>query len=303
MELRGAMGSACFLSTSWTLPTSRILEMVDSHPSLSSAFCGLGDIHMLKTTTIPILLHVLSHTLPTFIESRLQPNSNHKPVKLVVVDALTELFHSQNKTSTTTLAQRAKDVAEISRLLHTLADKHSIAIVVLNEVADVFDKEVDFDAGSQHGEILYRDQARWFSRAHSIPGEDRKEAALGLTWANQVNARVMLTRTDRMVHLDQDDARKSKRRRLDGNARSDTCGLPTDQQPVRLRHLTVIFSSIGPPGSLDYIVSEQGVVVIPPDEQSHLTSVPSQPDKPPNTAKRSQLPALSNDDAAVDGGS
>jgi len=274
-ELKGLLGSTCFLSTSWTLPTTRILEMIGSHPSLSAALCGLADIHTLKTPTVPVLLRVLSHTLPTFVENRLQAGPRHKPVKLIVIDALTELFHTDPKTSTTSLTQRAKNIAEISVLLHTLADRYGIAVVVLNEVADVFDREAGSDVGLQQ-DVLYRDQAKWFSRAHTFPGEDRKEAALGLTWANQVNARVMLSRTDRMIYFnDDDDARASKRRRLDRDARTDTQRPVSNQQTTRLRHMTVIFSSVGPPGSLDYIVSDRGIVAIP---QEHSTLVPAPPE-------------------------
>lgn len=280
-EMKGVFGAACFLSTSWVLPTNRILEMVNTHPALSPALCGLADIHTLKVTTIPMLLHVLSQTLVAFMDDRLRPDSGQKHVKLVVIDALTELFHSESRTSSTSLAQRAKDIADISCLLHTLADKYNLAIVVLNEVADAFDRPIDQDAGHQQHEVLYRDQVRWFSRAHTIPGENKKEAALGLTWANQVNARVMLTRTDRMIYLEEDDeARAAKRRRLGREAKADVqpASVSGSQQgAVRLRHLTVIFSSVGLPGSLDYIVSEQGVVVVPEERHTSLFSAPSQP--------------------------
>ncbi|THH33895.1 hypothetical protein EUX98_g325 [Antrodiella citrinella] len=275
--------------------------MIDTHPSLSSTLCGLGDIHTLKTPTIPILLHVLSYILPSFVEDRLQAGQRHKPVKLVVIDALTELFHSENKTSSTSLAQRAKDIAEISCLLHTLANKYQIAVVVLNEVADVFDREPGSDAGVQQ-DLLYRDQAKWFSRGHTIPGEDRKEAALGLTWANQVNARVMLTRTDRMLYLsDSDNVRANKRRRLDGDASIDTQTSANDQQTTRLRHMTVIFSSAGPHGSSDYIVSDRGIVVIPDASHSAVFSAPPQPEKSSHATPQASLVAASGSDIP-DGG-
>ena len=102
-RLGGVSGAACFLSTSWTLPTNRLVEMINSHPALSSAVCGLADVHTIKTPTIPLLLHVLSETLPAFLDSRKsQPQT--KPVKLLVIDAITELFHSDEAVSTTTLA-------------------------------------------------------------------------------------------------------------------------------------------------------------------------------------------------------
>ncbi|KAH8107217.1 P-loop containing nucleoside triphosphate hydrolase protein [Cristinia sonorae] len=276
--LKGISGSACFLSTSWKLPTTRLMEMIASHPSLSPALCGLQDIDTIKTPTVSILQRVLSHTLPALVETRLQPGTTRKPVKLVVIDALTELFRTESRTSSTSLVERSKDITTISSILHTLAAKYQIAFVVLNEVSDVFNNGDDADTGLQQGEVLYRDQSRWFSQGHSIPGENRKEASLGLTWANQVNARVMLSRTDRMIYLEVDDTRASKRRKLD---------TPTgqDHKAVRLRRLNVIFSSVGPRGSLDYIVSDRGIVVIPEEHNNTVFSDPSppKPHKPPDS--------------------
>ena len=87
-EQGGVSGAACLLSTSWTLPTNRLLEMAAAHPRL--AHCGLADVHTLKTPTLAALKHVLAHTLPAFVAER----ARARPVRLVVLDALAELFHA-----------------------------------------------------------------------------------------------------------------------------------------------------------------------------------------------------------------
>ena len=264
-DLGGVSGSACFLSTSWTLPTHRLLEMVDAHPLFSTALCGLADIHTLKTPTIPILRHVLSDTLPTFLSS-IPARAGAKPVKLVIVDALTELLHTDTKVSSHTLAERSKHLAAISTLLHTLASRHRVAVVVVNEVIDVIDRgpppPPPPDDAQPH-EVGYRDQARWFNRADGVPGEDAKEAALGLVWANQVNARVMFSRTRRMRYLDAEEG-VAKRPRLGtdtedvGVSRVVVAGRD-GEMPIRLRRLTVIFNSVAPPGSVDYVITASGI--------------------------------------------
>lgn len=255
----GVSGSACFLSTSWTLPTNRLLEIVDAHPLLSSELCGLADIHTLKTPTMPMLRHVLSTTLPAFLDE-IQCRPGAKPVKLVIVDALTELFHSHDKMSYTTLFERSKHLAEISALLHSLASQHRIAIVAINEVIDSIDRGPPPDAPPH--EVSYRDQARWFNRADSVPGENMKEAALGLVWANQVNARIMLSRTKRMRYLNEKlPAAKRPKLNTDSDVGTSRVG-PTvqdDDQPIRLRRLTVIFNSVAPPGSVDYVITAGGI--------------------------------------------
>ena len=164
-EAGGANGAACLLSTSWTLPTHRLLEIINNHPNLSASDCTLSDIQTVKTPTIPSLLHVLSNLLPQLVEE-LAAQTSAKPVKLLVLDALTELFHSDPKFSSETLFERSKDLSRISTLLHQLAHKYNIAVVVVNEVVDVVERAPT--VGALPHEVIYQDQARIFSRAASL---------------------------------------------------------------------------------------------------------------------------------------
>ncbi|EPQ58472.1 hypothetical protein GLOTRDRAFT_72924 [Gloeophyllum trabeum ATCC 11539] len=256
MELRGLCGSACYLTTSSKLQTTRLSQIRTLHPALSSAHCGLSDIHTLTTSTLPILIHALSTTFPALL-NQISGDSGKKPVKLLVIDALTELFHSAKKTTTNTLVERSKNISEISVLLHTIASEHQIAVLVLNEVVDVIDQGPG-DGLADETDLVYRDQARWFNRADSIPGEDRKEAGLGLSWANQVNARIMCTRTNRHRNL-HDFAHK--RSRHDSALSISDSPLPTDSTSL-VRRLTIIFSSVSAPTSLDYVVTAAGVFTV-----------------------------------------
>lgn len=297
----GILGSACFLSTSWILPTNRLLEMVDAHPLFSPSLCGLSDIHTLKTPTILILRHVLSTTLPAFLdELRTKPGA--KPVKLLVIDALTELFHSDTKHSTATLSERSRNLAEIATLLHGLASAHRIAVVAVNEVTAAIDREHPPDARPH--EVAYHEQVRLFGRADSVPGEDAKEAALGLVWANQVNARIMLSRTRRMRYLDEQEARAVKRPRREedadvGASRVTVPGQDSDQ-PVRLRRLTVIFNSVAPPGALDYIITASGITALPDESKGGTTFERSSPPrKTPAPVASTPAPAPADDSSDI----
>ncbi|KAI0340626.1 P-loop containing nucleoside triphosphate hydrolase protein [Trametopsis cervina] len=270
-DLGGVSGGACFLSTSWTLPTNRLVEIVHNHPVLSPAFCGLADIHTMKTPTIPLLLHALSNTFPPFLEERAS-DPNTKPIKLLVIDAITELFHSEDRVSVSTLSERSRNLTEIATLLHTLTHKHGLAVVVLNEVSDVFDRGPP--PGVRAHELIYRDQARLFGRADAGWGA-KKEAALGLVWANQINARIMLVRTERMRVLDETEYRPAKRRRMEDGA--EEARTRVEAEAVRIRRLDVIFNSVGHPASLDYIITSGGFVALEPEEEelSHNSVQPT----------------------------
>jgi DNA repair protein RAD57 len=258
-QLGGAFGSACFLSTSWTLPTERLVEIINHHPGLSPAVCGLASIHTMKTPTIPLLLHVLSETFPALVEAN-KGQPDKKPIKLLVIDAITELFRNDEMVSSVTLANRSKSLQEIATLLHMLANEHGLAVVVVNEVSEVFDRPQP--PSSRAHEVSYKDQARLFSRANTLPGENTKQAALGLVWANQVNARMMLTRTSRMRVLDDIEYRPAKRRRMAGDLATSLAADSDDAGPIRIRRLSVIFNSVAQPASLDYIITAGGFVAL-----------------------------------------
>ncbi|KAJ7789405.1 P-loop containing nucleoside triphosphate hydrolase protein [Mycena olivaceomarginata] len=211
VSLGGLSGSACYITISSKLPTGRILQIVDTHPQLSPELCGLENINTIKSPNIPILIHILSKILPDLITAKAN-DPDSKPVRLVVIDALAELFRSDDKTTTSTLVDRSQNIVEISTLLHSLASTYNLAILVLNEVSDVFGH------GEQEtgpGDLSYKQQSRWFGSADSVPGEGSKEAALGLVWANQINVRIMFSRTGRRRYLE-DSLVHSKRRKTDG---------------------------------------------------------------------------------------
>lgn len=255
----GLSGTACYITIASHLQTTRLEQILNAHPMLSPTACTLSDVQTVHTPTVEKLIYILSTFLPQYISTA---DQSSKPLKLVVIDALAELFHNSTKTTTQTLVERSRRVSEISTLVHSLASKHRIAFLILNEVTDVIIRDVPPD----YGTMSYRDQSRWFGRPNSIPGEDSKEASLGLVWANQVNARIFLSRT--------------RRRRYFESGESD--------QPMLIRRLSVVFNSVSSPVSCDYIVTPQGISVIPGNNTSaplHRTPLDrvGSPDMPSTT--------------------
>ncbi|EIM90463.1 uncharacterized protein STEHIDRAFT_27100, partial [Stereum hirsutum FP-91666 SS1] len=192
-------------------------------------------------------------------------------VRLLVIDSLADLFADGGQSSTLTLVERSRSLSEISVMLHRLASEHQLAIVVVNNVVDVFSTAHDADTG-QRGELIYNDQARFFGRADSLAGEDRKSAALGLVWANQINARIMLTRTGRRRYVDASERVAVKRARPVGrlrppNSSSSASGrsstpqqqtIGSQDQTILVRRLNIVFSSVCLPGWVDFVVTSQG---------------------------------------------
>ena len=288
LDLGGLSGSTCYLTTDMELETRRVDELSRTHPLLatSSAQCTLDDINTIRTPTVELLARVLRTSLPQFIIASSTPGQ--RPVKLLVIDSIADLFLALERTTTATLVERSRNLNELSSLLHSLASDHQIAVVVINRAQDVFDWSSNGgvpDGGSELGQLVYREQSRWFGSADSMHEERAKEAMLGLAWANQINVRIMFTRTSRERRIEDicgPEERGSKRRRVSldhfASVRSSSSPLRSgspavSMEKIQVRRMTVVFSTVSPPCSVDFVVTPSGVFGL----ADSLTAGPSDP--------------------------
>jgi len=296
-ELGGLSGSTCYLTTDIELETRRLDELSRTHPLLatSSTRCTLDDINTIRTPTVDLLASVLRISLPQFIEASSAPG--RRPVKLLVIDCIADLFLALEKTTTATLVERSRNLNELSSLLHSLASNHQIAVVIINRAQDIFDWSDGGvrDSGDTPNQLVYRDQSRWFGSADSMHEERGKEAMLGLAWANQINARIMFTRTSRERRTEDirgAEERSSKRRRVSlehfTNVHSSSSPLGSGSSAVStekilVRRMTVIFSSVSPPCSVDFVVTPEGVFGLEDSLTTGLLDPSPQRTPPENT--------------------
>ncbi|KAI0721549.1 Rad51-domain-containing protein [Cerioporus squamosus] len=285
-RLGGLSGASCYVTTRQELQTGRLEQMIDCHPLLTPEHCGLANVKTNRVMNFAALERVLTEVVPKLIEDRTAQKL--KPIKLLVIDTFSVLFDSNEDSKYEDLVARARDLRKCARLLLQLATKHNLAVVILSSTRDTRPR-IDGDDRSP-GELRYSDQARWFARALSLPGEDAHEAILGHVWPNQLNVRIMMSRTIRTRPRSEvdpgvrqrEDERASKRRRLDAPGSSSTQSLEDERIPYR--RFTVIFSSVAPPASCDYVVVEQGVVAFAPEEPPPSTYLYASPTPPPPTS-------------------
>lgn len=255
-RLGGLSGSCCYFSLWKEAPTLRLQQLADLHPMLRTK-CSLDHVHIMRVDEIPRLLHSLEGPLLALIQS----HKDFMPVRLLVVDNFTSLFRSDDtdKPTTASLVDRSRDIAELSMLLHRVAAEHNIAVIAINEVVDVLDKDEPFmppQPGQDHP--VYKATAPWFSTASNVPGEDAHMPALGLAWANQVNVRVMFTKTGRRRAL-ASPMFHAKRQRLPHETGTALHEIRQSDDSIRIRHMSVIFSCLAAPSSVDYVITEEGV--------------------------------------------
>ena len=289
----GLDGSAAYLTTSGGLPTPRLVQLLHSHPQLAGSCSTLDNVQTSTTRTVSSLLHVLSAVLPASILAA-KARSRPPPLKLLVIDSVAELLHYDEdggKTSTATLSERSRNLSAIAAQLHTLAATHQLAVVALNRVTDTWDRR---PADVQPGELLYADQARIFG---GVQGGS-KSAALGLVWANQVNARIMLSHTGKKRRYPvlaaamaaaavaphaAEDSHDRKRLRVEG-------GAAVRVDDVGVRRLTVMFSPVCAPASVDFIITSRGVETLADDDD--LGTVTAPVSSPPSMTTVTAAPAV-----------
>lgn len=288
----GLDGAVAYITTgSASLPTTRLAQIARLHPKTAALDPAslLDNVHHCRAPTVYALAQVLRHALP--------PLCARARIRLLVLDSIAALFHTGEQTTSAALAERARALADTAAALHALAARRALTVLVLSHVTDVFPAPAarDDNNDGNDGALPYRAQARWF-------GQDpagAKEATLGLAWANQVNTRVMLSRTARrrVVHAenegDDDDAVSVKRRKgADGTpipipARRVHPTEPEDPESgaargCLIRRFSVVFSPSAAPAATDFIVAAAGVQAFdpPPSPPRPSRTVPSPPPAP-----------------------
>lgn len=217
---------------------------------------------------------------------RLAPKRPPLPIRLVIVDSIAAPFRAAHEND---FVARAKELGTVGDQLKRLAYVYDCAVVVVNQVSDVFDNRrpsprpppapiappPPVRTASPHlngnGNNGYGLSASPYSSSpipprnkpaheqyhlpsllygrYQVPhfsGQSpsfRAQAALGHSWANIVNTRVMLSRT--------------KRRRVPpaGSVAPDQ----EEGETMLVRRMTMVFSPVAPRASVEYVIEEPGL--------------------------------------------
>jgi DNA repair protein RAD57 len=308
-------GGSIILTSERELPTDRLIQLAKSMLASQTDLPNLGNvttpiptlkqlldnIHTNKCTDVDALDHALSYSLPWELEKNRLAG---KEIRLIVLDSITALFRGADTTYSSTsagLTHRSRLLCSIADKLKALAVEYDIAVVVINQVSDVFNKlpqpvpsytqssgpsqmqpsqaQSAYDYSTQfytdpgpEPPMLYSTQARWFS------GQSqgyRKEASLGIVWANAINTRVMMSRTLRRKRIASESLsvvanKRARRDGLTGNGdgqpdetnhpEDETFGIELDSDaPTLIRRFHLVFSPFAPSSTTDYIIAPSGI--------------------------------------------
>jgi DNA repair protein RAD57 len=254
--------SAIYLGTEAPLNTKRLEQILESGPTYQE----------LSSDDRPTFQRIHSLTIHDFkaqqavVENHLSHAVEQYNAGLVVIDSVAANFRAYHNSSTSTgLKQRAAELIRLGAILRRLAKERNIAVIVTNQVSDRFvsnllrprdgDRRTSSPATStapacqsqpassvaaKQNPVLTLDHQQCFFTGWGNDSDTRfdlKNPALGLAWANQLSARVVLK-------LGKDSART------------------VDAIGKRKRCVSLVFSSWGPPSkeSVQYSIEMQGVV-------------------------------------------
>ncbi len=229
----GLSRTAVYISTEAVLSTTRLAQLLSSHPALERVSPeerpSLAKVLAIQTPDLESQEHILRYQLPVAIKKH--------NVGLVILDSVAANYRAEFEkkgasNGAASMAKRGTQLVQLGALLRELARTENIAVVVANQVADRFtnlpSNPVSRTASansqgtrdntpqpsnpalvlpaSQSNESLMLSpdllaldhQQRWFTGWGDIPHtppHTLKTPSLGLVWTNQLACRIALIKS------------------------------------------------------------------------------------------------------------
>lgn len=224
----GLARSAIYISTEAALATTRLTQLLSTHPSLASLppqdKPSLSRVLSIQTPDLESQEHILRYQLPVAVKKH--------NVGLVVLDSVAANFRAEfdkdgSRNGAASMGKRSAQLVQLGALLREIARKDNIAVVVANQVADRFiqppnpssepssrttstnsqpnstahDRTVGQSTKPERSLVLSPDpltldhQQCWFTGwgdNQSDPLHTLKTPSLGVVWTNQIACRIAL---------------------------------------------------------------------------------------------------------------
>jgi len=137
---RGLFSSTLYISTESALPTTRLSQLLRTHPVLVSADPKptLDKVISIVTPDLESQDHILRYQVPVAVRRH--------GIRLIILDSVAANYRAEfersgagnGQKSGANMAQRSSDLVKLGQLLRDLARDENCAVVVANQVADRF---------------------------------------------------------------------------------------------------------------------------------------------------------------------
>ncbi|KAK9705827.1 hypothetical protein RND81_07G085000 [Saponaria officinalis] len=234
VDCGGFAASSLFIYTEFPFPHRRLRQLSQSFAHSRGGYFGNSSYDPLSNVLVhgvhdaDQLFDVLLK-LDSFLVRR---NVGRWPVRVIVIDSIAAVFRSEFENTPADLKRRSSFFFKIAGRLKELAEKFGLAVVVTNQVVD-FVGSNDGINGLRIGNLRY-----FYTSGRRVC------AALGLAWANCVNTRLFISRSDVVL------GERSGLIEEDGSY--SVC--------VRSRrHIHVVFAPHLPPSFCEFTILREGV--------------------------------------------
>jgi DNA repair protein RAD57 len=286
----GLSRNSIYISTEAPLSTTRLAQLLESHPRLSQLAAAdkpsLSRVLAIPVQDLESQDHILAFQLPNAIR--------RYKVGLVVLDSVAANYRAEHGSAVPRdLANRAAQLAKLGKFLRDLAKEENIAVVVANQVSDRFEDlsvTVRYDhyrstsptvssspappstqgappSSTGHSNSTSREstlsldfQQRFFTgwgdEMYGTSFEGLKSPALGLGWTNQIACRIALRMEAWRASAGVNDAAVTGYQR--GNIWKDK---------KKRRFLRVVFAPWTPPTAdpIEYEIRPEGIAACSTD--------------------------------------
>ena len=140
----GLSSSTLYISTESALPTTRLAQLLRTHPVLVSANPKptLDKVISIVTPDLESQDHILRYQVPIAVRRH--------GIRLIILDSVAANYRAEferpgsgnRQNSGANMAQRSSELVKLGQLLRNLARDENCAIVVANQVADRFSGDV-----------------------------------------------------------------------------------------------------------------------------------------------------------------
>ena len=135
----GLEGGTLVVSSEGIIASPRLLSIANRFGDASY----LDNIYFIKAQDIETLIHLLDYQFPHSIDtilqqSRLTPST--RPIRLIILDSIAAPVRVAHEVNNGGFIQRSKDMGAVIDKLKKLAGENECAVVVVNQVSDVFER-------------------------------------------------------------------------------------------------------------------------------------------------------------------
>ncbi|KNA06869.1 hypothetical protein SOVF_177100 [Spinacia oleracea] len=244
-SLGGFSASSLYLYTEFPFPDRRLRQLSHSFADSYNTHIGSLSYDPLDKVLVQAVhdAHHLFDVLLKLDSFLVRRNSTQWPIKLIVIDSIAAIFRSDFDNTPSDLKRRLSFFFKISGKLRALAEKFGLAVVISNQVVD-FVGNNDGINGLRIGNLpcLYTSGRRVC-------------AALGLSWANCVNTRLFISKSEEVIG--------------EGSGFVEEDGKFSVGMRTR-RHIHVVFAPHLPPSSCEFTILREGVSGL--ESRDHLVA-------------------------------